>query len=82
MNEKFPQTISLDCVPGSVRPNDLIESVLEGTGLIAGEPVSKSFGHWVWEFTMSDEEWKEIQEVTRPRIIDLYKSGQIRYGSW
>lgn len=77
------QTIDLDCAPGWPRPGDLIEGVLEGTGLTAEEPVAKIFGNWTWVFEMERGEWVErIQPIIKPRIEALYHAGQIRYGSW
>jgi hypothetical protein len=83
MSESQVQTIDLDCPPGDPRPGDLIEGVLEGTGLVAGEPVSKVFGNWCWEFDVPRAEWEErVQPVIRPRIEALYHRRVIRYGSW
>jgi hypothetical protein len=77
------QTIDLDCAPGSLRPGDLIGSVLEGTGLVAPETSSRFFGNWTWTFTMDRDEWVErIQPIIKPRIEALYHNGAIRYGSW
>lgn len=76
------QSIDLDCPPGDPRPGDLIESVLEGTGLTAGKP-SMFFGNWEWMFKVPRKEWESrIQPIIKPRIEALYKSGVIRYGSW
>lgn len=77
------QTIELDCPPGSPRPGDLIDGVIEGTGLPKQDPVSMLFGEWVWEYEMSEAEWEEkVKPVIKPRIEALYYSGRIRWGSW
>jgi hypothetical protein len=77
------QTIELDCPPGALRPGDLIDNVLKGTGLEAGKPVAMWFGEWTWEFDVPRERWEaEIQPVIKPRIEALYHSGAIRWGSW
>jgi hypothetical protein len=77
------ETIELDCPPGALRPGDLIGGVLEGTGLAAGETVSRFFGNWTWAFDVPRDEWVErIQPIIRPRITALYEAGVIRYGSW
>lgn len=77
------QTIELDCPPGVLRPGDLIDGVLEGTGLVADEPISKLFGEWTWAFDVPRARWEsEIQPVIKPRIEALYHAGQIRWGSW
>lgn len=81
------KTIELDCPPGDPRPSRLIMSVVMGTAiepLTDPEcPVSTFFGNWTWQYPeVSDETWKEVQKVTRPRIVELYNKGVIRYGSW
>jgi hypothetical protein len=76
------KTIELDCEPMSPRPDSYIDEVLEGTGLTAEEPISKSFGNWTWEFSVSDEKWNELVPLLKARISALYYSGRIRYGSW
>jgi hypothetical protein len=76
-------SIELDCPPGSPRPGDLIAGVIEGTGLVLKEPVSKLFGEWTWSYQdVSCEDWDKIQPILKERITTLYESGRIRYGSW
>ena len=77
-------TIELDCAPGGPRPGDLIKGVVEGTPIEPklGETISRFFGNWTWAFDVSEEEWKEAQPALKERIIGLYNSGVIRYGSW
>lgn len=83
MDEGIVKTIELDCPPGFPRPTDLIEGVLEGTGLEVKETVSRFFGNFKWDYSeVSDEEWKRIQSIIAPRIKKLNESGVIRYGSW
>lgn len=80
-------TIELDCPPFSgPRPNDLIEGVLEGTGLQVadfhtGPPF---FGHQVWLLKSADKDpvFMEAKPVLAQRIAALFHSGTIRYGSW
>ena len=78
------QSIELDCPPGYPRPGDLIDGVLEGTGLKPGETVSRLFGNWIWEFPdITEDEWKtRIRPIIKPRIVALYEAGVIRWGSW
>lgn len=78
------RSIELDCPPGYPRPGDLIDGVLQDTGLNPGEPVAKSFGCWTWVFPdVPEDEWKDrIRPIIKPRIEALYHSGVIRYGSW
>ena len=77
------QTIELDCPPGSPRPGDLIDGVIEGTGLPSRESVSKFFGNWVWDYgDIPEEEWKEAKIIVEKRVTGLYNNGSIRYGSW
>lgn len=83
------KTIELDCPPGGPRPGDLIAAVVKGTSLENSSrshpdaTVSRLFGNWVWSFPdVTDEEWKNIQEITSNRIRKLHAEGIIRYGSW
>lgn len=79
----MPQTIELDCAPGGLRPGDLINGVIEGTGLESREPVGKLFGNWTWDYSdVPAETWKQVQPVLKQRITALYNAGDIRYGSW
>jgi len=77
------QTIQLDCSPGSLRPDDLINSVLEGTGLEAGKITGKFFGCWTWDFSnISRKKYEKIRPILKRRVTALFNSGTIRYGSW
>lgn len=77
------QTIDLDCPPGYPRPGDIIDKVIEGTGLPKRETVSRLFGNWTWDYNdIPSEKWKEIQPILKERITSLYNAGVIRYGSW
>jgi hypothetical protein len=78
-----PQTIELDCQPGSLRPDELIEDVIKGTGLEVRDTVSRFFGCFTWDYSDVDPEtWKEIRPTLGKRITRLYEHGVIRYGSW
>lgn len=85
--EKEPESIELDCPPGNPRPGDLIEGVLEGTGLTLEhfEEPSKTFGNWKWELK-PDPEVEKLFIAAKPtfasRIAKLHNDGRIRYGSW
>jgi hypothetical protein len=77
------QTIELDCPPGLPRPGDLIDGVIEGTGLPKRDSVSRCFGNWKWDYNdIPEEQWNEINPILRERIVKLYNAGVIRYGSW
>ena len=78
-----PQTIDLDCAPGGIRPESLINSILEGTGLDVTDHPVPFFGAVVYSFDVSRSHWVEfVQPIIKPRITALYNSGTIRYGSW
>jgi hypothetical protein len=78
-----PQTIELDCAPGPIRPGDLIEGVIKGTGLPLRKDVSRFFGEWTWDYSdIPEEKWRKVQPILEERIAALYKAGYIRYGSW
>jgi hypothetical protein len=76
------RTIEIDCPPGHPRPGDLIDGVLEGTGLEAGDTVARVFGNWVWAFEADDASWEAVQAIVAPRLEALYHQGVIRYASW
>jgi hypothetical protein len=78
-------TISLDFPLRPPRLDELIDGVLEGTGLVAeGHLQSQVFGHyWKWAWEMDENEWRtRIQPIVAPRIKRLYQRDIIRYGSW
>jgi len=76
-------SIELDCQPGNPRPDALLPSVLQGTGITIGDPVSKVFGNWMWVIPEEQEAaYALVQPVIRDRIKELYAAGAIRYGSW
>ena len=78
-----PQTINLDCAPGSPRPGDLIAGVIKDTGLKLKEPVAKFFGNWTWDYSeVPAEQWDKIRPTLKKRITRLYHAGYIRYGDW
>lgn len=80
---KSKHSIEIDCAPGYPRPGDLIDSVIEGTGLPKKKSCLRFFGNWVWEYNeISDEKWAEIQPIIKERLTKLYNSGTIRYASW
>lgn len=77
------QTIELDCPPGNPRPGDLIQSVIDGTGLPHREAVSTFFGNWTWDYNdVNKELWDKVNHIIKERIVSLYNLGIIRYGSW
>ena len=79
---KMEQSIELDCPPGSPRPGDLIDGVIEGL-LPQREMVGRFFGNWRWEYDdIPEEKWKEIKPIIKERVTELYNKGTIRYGSW
>ena len=77
------QTIELDCAPGGIRPGDLIEGVIVGTGLEPRDTVGRFFGNWTWNYEdVPREVWEAAKPILKERIVALYNSGVIRYGSW
>lgn len=77
------QTIELDCPPGYPRPGDLIDGVIEGTGLPKRKSVSRLFGEWTWDYNdIPEETWQKSKPILEERITKLYNEGIIRYGSW
>jgi hypothetical protein len=77
------QSIELDCPPGSPRPGDLIEGVIEGLGLDQKEPIFRIFGNWKWDYSeVEPDRWEKVKPTLAGRIQELYQAGLIRYGSW
>jgi len=83
------KTIELDCAPGDPRPGDFIGEVVRGTALehlpeaAPDATTSRVFGCWMWSFpNVPDNDWIEIQKTTKARILTLYNSKRVRYGSW
>ena len=77
------QTIEIDCPPGYPRPGDLIEDVIQGTGLPLREDVSRLFGMWEWDYNdINPEVWKKVKPILKERLSKLYDDGVIRYCSW
>ena len=77
------QTIELDCAPGSTRPDAFIGEVIKGTGLPKKEECNTFFGNWTWDYSeIESKVWKKIQPTLKERIVELYNTGCIRYGSW
>ena len=82
-------SIELDCPPGIPRPNDLIEGVLERTGLKVEDfsTTPPFFGHQTWVLEPGDQKKdalfrKHKHKTFKPRIEALYYAGAIRYGTW
>ena len=80
-------TLDLDSPPGSYpRGPELMEQVLEGTGLKNGEDVvctGAAFGNFTFHVNPEkDMEYEAAKSTIAERIKALYNSGKIRYGSW
>lgn len=76
------QTIEIKC-KSDYRPGDLIEKILEGTGLEVRKPVSTVLDQWEWDYSdVEEDRWRKANELIRHRIIDLYQKNIIEYGSW
>lgn len=78
-------TIELDCAPGAPRPDTLLPSVLAGTGLTPEDFTNPSrlFGNWTFALKEGKEQtYKEVRDIIKEKVCQLYHSGAIRYGSW
>ena len=76
--------IEIDCPPGTIRPKHLIDGILKDTGITwdTKHPVP-CFGNAVYNFpNVSEETWSRATPIIKDRILKLYNSGAIRYGSW
>jgi hypothetical protein len=75
----------LDCPPGASRPDSLLPSILDGTGvsLSGTEPDSKVFGSWTWSIPNDQAAaYKAARKMIEDRVKALYHQGCIRYGEW
>jgi hypothetical protein len=80
-------SIEIDCPPGYPRPEDLIDGVLKDTGLEAVdfETGCPFFGHQTWilkESAKKDDIFTKSKFLFKERIMKLFYSGVIRYGTW
>jgi hypothetical protein len=87
INEMTKYSIELDCPPGNPRPNDLIDGVLEGTGLDLSDFSTSHpfFGHQAWILKAGperEEKFELARKTFKQRVSDLYDANVIRYGSW
>ena len=77
------QEIVLDCPPGRLRPDDLLEMALRDTGLTTVEASTKLFGEWTFDFAhVPAEQWSACRPTLEANITRLFREGYIRYGSW
>lgn len=77
--------ITLDCPPGSHRPNDALKDVLQDTPFTIEDFILLScvFGQWSFQLSSNKLETFEIHKndiITN--IKKLYNSSRIRYAEW
>ncbi len=72
--------IGIDCDPWQARPDTYIGGVIKDLGFEdqLTNPASKSFGAWVYEFNVSDEDWNKVVGTIKSRLEALYANDQIR----
>lgn len=80
-------SIEIDCPPGNPRPDDLIASVLSGTGLDEDDFDTSApfFGHQTWilkEDPAKEAIFKASKPIFKERLEALYHQGVVRYCSW
>jgi hypothetical protein len=77
--------LSIDCAPGSIRPNKILEIILQqltNNKLTSNDfvKVSTFFGEWKFMLVQSKEEEYEKQMKRISEILQsLYESNYIRY---
>jgi len=77
--------IILDCSPGVMRPDNVLENILASTQLELADfkIVSKCFGEWTFELSEDKEEiYENCKDLIIIKIKDAYKNGLIRYAEW
>ena len=80
-------TISIDCAPGTPRPDSYIKGIIAGTGLpqenLDQLITSRFFGEWTWQFKdISEDIWLNAEPLIATRLTELYYSDRIRYADW
>ena len=76
------QVIELDCKPGDPRPGDLIDGVIESTGLPSRKDVSRFFGEWRWDYSdIAKDVWEKAKPILVKKNKALHRRGLIRFGS-
>lgn len=81
-------SVELDCPPGMPRPEDLIEGVLKDSGFEVSDFDTNPpfFGNQLWVLRVDankDELFRQIRlDTIKPKVVELYELGAIRYGSW
>lgn len=78
-------TLLLDCPPGAIRPNDVLNDVVKEFGLDENDfdICSKSFG--AWTFKIHDDKkcvYEENKNKIAENIKNSYNVGLIRYAEW
>jgi len=85
MTDKTDWYIDIDCPPGPLRPNAVLQWVLQGSSLAPEDfdNTGRTFGNWT--FVPKPEKLDEYgtqRNHIKARIIEAYEHGFIRYGSW
>ena len=68
------QTIELDAPPGPMRPDGLLQTVLEdiSEAIPIRDPVSRTFGHWVFDYSdIEPAVWQAHNAIIKFRIQSL-----------
>lgn len=77
--------ILLDCVPGPIRPNIILDNILKNTSLTSNDFILEStiFGQWTFRLIGDKEQlYQDNLDIIVSEINKAYKSGQIRYAEW
>lgn len=83
-NDKY--YISIDCPPNSIRPDDVLSVVLNGSKLTRNNfsVISKTFGEW--KFVLNNDcnpnDFIEYLPNIRPKLLQCLNDGKIRYAEW
>lgn len=75
----------IDCIPGRIRPNDILKYVISGTGLKENDFTVESALFGAWNFSINPEK-KSLFEKNKDQIIERlvfsYRNGSIRYAEY
>lgn len=81
--ERIKIEIGIDCPPCTPRPNTYIGLalnilVIATSENVLKEPVSKSFGAWVWEFECDKRMYQSKRDELTEAYNKYYEAGLIR----
>lgn len=86
VKEEVTLYIGIDCEPGPIRPDDILETLMAGINIagvnLNAEPTAKWFGAWKWTWLVEREDYKKHEAEIKSRLNQLFNNGYIRGAEW